>query len=357
MPSILSIPYRDADILQIQLAKKGLVIDSRVVGLDKFGWKYECEIHGRTLSITRIRKGVYFGHWDSDRQLGRFLRFRLYDPAIESVPESFASSKPYRYHGLEFEEAPATIREVVVDSSVKVIRESAFHRCARLEKCTMGDNVEEIEARAFCRCHSLKKIRLSKGLRYIDGFCAFEFCTTLKGIFIPPNVECAGNKTFNYCYQMRMLVLPRDSVIQSRYTSIPRSQRRQHLKYFDEEIFRVNGYKLQHTHQLLTRICADPDVKAQQIQTYVQKHGTDDFFKTDENHGLTPLHIITSINTLANSNAIFACYEANPSALFIPDGEGSTPIDALLKNSNVDALAIIIEDLCVQKLQANTKEF
>ena len=138
------------------------------------------EIEGRTLTVTRIEDGDDEPGWENE------IFFRVYDPAVEEVPEF--NGKTYTYHGLENEKAPKDVEEVIVDPSAKLIRDEAFIECEKMKKCTMGDNVEKIEVRAFENCHSIKNLRLSRSLRYIEEN-AFCHCSSIKCLFILPNVR------------------------------------------------------------------------------------------------------------------------------------------------------------------------
>ena len=110
-----------------------MVVDSRAIGAG-YRWEYECTIEGQTLTATRT-------DWDGGWGMLE-IYFRIYDPADEEVPAF--NNETYTYLGLENEQAPKDVEEVVVDPSVKVIRMNAFYEC-KMKKCIMGDNVEGIE--------------------------------------------------------------------------------------------------------------------------------------------------------------------------------------------------------------------
>ena len=176
MPSVHPVPPSDVPTVKIKLPKEGLVVDSRVILWDKhvllydsrydssrFVYKrkalrFECKINGDILTVARIDYKGAVG-WR------KTLYFRIYDPSVEQVPESF-DSKTYRYHGLEYEMVPSDAEEVVIDDSVTVVRYGAFADRKTLKMCiTMGDNVERIEG----QCYSMEHLELSRGLRRFVG--------------------------------------------------------------------------------------------------------------------------------------------------------------------------------------------
>ena len=104
-------------------------------------------------------------------------------------------------------------------------------------------------------------------------------------------------------------------------------------------------------HLPLLRLCADPDVAAAMIRQFIQNHGTAAFYQTDDDHGLTPLHILTRYNVFATDDTIIACFGANPSALFMRDRDDLTPLKNLWNDgSRVDAIVHLMQDLCVNWL-------
>merc|ERR1712038_2211532 len=109
-------------------------------------------------------------------------------------------------------------------------------------------------------------------------------------------------------------------------------------------------------HLPLLRLCVDPDVTAASIQEFIQDHGTAAFHQTDDDHGLTPLHILTRYNGFAANDAIMACFSANPAALFIRDREGLTPLQNLWNGSRVDVIVHFVQDLCVNHRRINHQD-
>ncbi len=343
MPIILPILWTDysSNPHEVGLTKNGLVVDNRVLYMDVYGWKFECITNGKSLIIKRIDKGAC--NWTG----GGTLFFRAYDADVESVPE-FDASKPYTYHGLEHERAPCDIVEVIIDSSVKIIRAWAFKFCRKMKKCTMGDHVMRIEENAFLDCKSLKNIRLSKSLTYI-GTNAFSFCCSVDCLFIPPSIEYIKNKAFWQCTGMRILMMPRnihleqvgDNIIQDCTSLLEKSK----VRYSD-----INKWlKRRYNHLPLLKICSDPDINAPVIHEFYHNHGAAAFYQTDGNHGLLPLHILSNYNGFVSVDAIMACFEINPAALFAPDIRGLTPLDYLWNDSNVDVIVHVVQDLCIHR--------
>lgn len=347
MPDILIIPGNlNTNTVEVELSKEGLVIDSRVIRLDFIGRKFECSIKGTLLKVTRI---------DQNQGWRNSLHFRIYDPAVESIPEF--NSKSYRYHGLEDEMAPCDVEEAIVDPSVKIIIKSAFENCKKMKRCIMGGSVERIEDGAFFNCKAMKSIRLPRSLRYI-GVAAFSSCESIECLFIPPNVEEIQHQAFMSCKRMKILVFP---------TSIDFERLGDRIAYGCHKLLigtvqyavgcrppnyhQVNHWlSHQYDHLPLLRLSTDPDVTATMIRNFVQDNGTGPFYETDGVYGLTPLHILTRYNAYANKDAIMACHSANPGALFTPDTDSDTPLDYLWADGKVDIIFHLVQDLCIHLL-------
>jgi len=353
MPSIQLVTWNDhSNSADVELPKEGLIVDSRaIVGTyGDNGWRFECTIEGKTLTVTRTDEDAddEFLGWEED------LYFRLYDPTVEEVPEF--NNETYTYHGLENEQAPFHVEEVIVDPSVKIIRKYAFNYCKKMKKCTMGDNVERIEEGSFCRCESIKNLRLSRALQFI-GKSAFLGCDSIECLFIPPNVGKIEGSAFLYCVEMKILILP-DNIdldqigprIIFHCPGLLTDQTFQYSRESFESDRQIHTWlKHRYNHLPLIRLCADPDVTATTIQQFIQDHGTAAFHQNNDDHNLitTPLHILTRYNGFARDDTIIACFGANPAALFIRDREGLTPLDNLWNESRLDVMVDVMQDLCM----------
>merc|ERR1712038_1676046 len=227
-----------------------------------------------------------------------------------------------------------------------------------MKKCIMGDNVERIKYGAFGNCH-VKNVRLSRALRYI-GHSAFCGCDSIECLFIPPNVGKIERFAFSLCTNMKILILPADIELNQIGDEIVYECYALHVQYrrSRESDLRVHEWlKHRYDHLPLLRLCADPDVTAATIQQFTQDHGTAAFYQTDNDHGLTPLHILTRYNGFASDDAIISCFGANPAALFIRDGEGLTPLEHLWNVSRVDMIVHFMQDLCVNYQRTNHEDF
>ncbi len=334
MPSIISVPESRTRKVKLKLSKKGLVVDSRVIGLDSEGHRFECNVSEDILTIKRTDHYSEDG-WDEE------LYFRLYDTEAESIPD-FTSGN-YNYHGLDNEKPPFNVVEVVVDQYVKVIKEGAFANCKQLRKCTMHDTVERIEDYAFFCCEGLENVRLSRSIRYI-GERVFFRCISIKCLFLPPSVEDIQREAFSDCKELRILILPPNIDMKRIGNRIVQYCRKlltdKSIQY--EKVSRaatnddkVKSWLINHwlKHRYdnlpLVRLCANPDVTAQRIYIFIEEHGTDPVFHTDDTYGFTPLHILTHYNGFASEDTVMACAKLNPGAIFSSDRTGFTPVDNL----------------------------
>lgn len=344
MPQIQRIPWTFlSNAADIELNSDDLVVDNRVIEHDKKGWEFKCTVRGRNLTVTRI---------DENRGWCDDLYFRLYDPSIEKVPTF--DNKSYTYYGLKNEMAPVDVEEVIVDSSVKVVREYAFKDC-RMKRCVMGDGVERIERHAFFNCKSIKKVQLSRTLRYIDTG-AFMCCTSIDCLYIPPNVRGIQDQAFYSCTGMKILILPANININHIGNDIVNGcdVLCENVRYESGATMGSRSSKISlkrhYDHLPLFRLFADPYANSQLIQQFVRDHGTAAFHQIDDEHGFTPLHILTRYNGFASDDMVLACFGANPSAIFVPDKKGLTPLDNLWNEGRVDIMVHLMRDwLCVHQ--------
>lgn len=80
------------------------------------------------------------------------------------------------------------IREVILPTSLKEIRDCAFAHCEKLQEIDIPQSVIEIGARCFCECTSLVSIQLPDTISVIK-VQLFEGCKNLSRIHIPNNVR------------------------------------------------------------------------------------------------------------------------------------------------------------------------
>ena len=74
------------------------------------------------------------------------------------------------------------MKEIVIGSSVEIIKSNAFENCPQLTTITFNQNsqLKTIEEYAFQNCINLKSILLPKSLEKIDFKKVFENCTEIK---------------------------------------------------------------------------------------------------------------------------------------------------------------------------------
>ncbi len=341
---IFEIPQSATNTLDVELPHSGMDIDPRVLALDHEGWKFDCIISEDILTIIRI---------DKDRGWDRPLKFRLYDPKEEAVPDFRNNPGFYLYQGLDDEYAPCDSTNIDIHPSVTKIKESAFCGCKRLTKCTMGDNVITIGQGAFAFCKSLKVLCLSRSLRCISDL-AFESCSTIEGVFLPSSVEEIKVGAFRDCTSLRILSLPATidlervghRIVHDCPSLLTGSVRYWYADEVHDE--QVNHWVKHRLDDLpLHKICMDTSITARMITDFTEEHGTEAAFRIDE-HEMTPLHLLT-INPHAALPSIMACYDTNPSATIYPDNRSLTPIDYLWEFDNLEGIISIVQALCMHR--------
>jgi len=97
--------------------------------------------------------------------------------------------------------------EITLPDAVKIIGESAFKHCVRLESITFTDELEVIGDEAFRGCKSLKKLVVPKKVKSI-GESAFRDCIELSEIIVENSEIEIGERAFENCPMMETVSLP-----------------------------------------------------------------------------------------------------------------------------------------------------
>lgn len=123
------------------------------------------------------------------------------------------------------------IRRVFLLEGLEMILEEAFSSCESLKKVAIPSTVEAIDRAAFRNCANLTEVELREGLRWIKGF-AFADCPSLNNITLPGTmlsiepgafqncrglkhvniregeIERIGRRAFNCCTSLEEIVIP-----------------------------------------------------------------------------------------------------------------------------------------------------
>lgn len=350
-----------AKSVQVELPCPNMVVDPRPNdwqvrgGIDDPGEnnRLECVYHNNGTTVTlNIMNGAFHG--------GK-LDLRVYDPAIETVPDF--DSTIYTYMGMDGEMAPNETTILLIDPSVKVIKNSSFYGCKRIKKCIMQDCVHTIEESAFAFCEAMKVIRLSRTLKQIKKD-AFNGCNSLDVIFLPSSLEDIEYGAFFNCMNIRILPLPfsigiqqmRNRIIDRRssFFHITQIQPYIHRRRIGRRIGRYNHIEVHQSivnfyHHLppLYKACLDTNVTAQTLSRCIDTHGTHTA-STIDHDGMTPLHIL-ALNPHANTGSMMACFNANKIAALIMDNRGRTALDYLIEYDNLDDHTLLVVALCIHR--------
>jgi hypothetical protein len=106
---------------------------------------------------------------------------------------------------------PRDVTHVIVDESVKIIRQRAFRDRRRLASIEMHDEIETIEEEAFFGCISLKGSMRLPGVRVV-GRWAFAR-TDLTAVDFGDKLETIGHSAFYYCRSLRSVKMPTVRII------------------------------------------------------------------------------------------------------------------------------------------------
>ena len=326
----------------VTLPNEGLVIDRREFGegIPDNDDRFECIIDGTNLTIRKIDRSEYpTVGWNMP------LRFRVYDPSSEEVPEF--NDECYTYLGVEGEEAPKTVRKVIVRNDVRVIRWQAFEYCAEMRECILHDNIMGIEGKAFRQCMKLKNVRLPSKVQYIHEE-AFEF-VPIRSLYVPRQVNFIGREAF-VGTNLKILVLPTDIEVNNIGNCIIQRceglEGGDYLDYDDETHHTINT-RLKHMYDDLPlfRICANPAVTVEEINDFRDANGQVPFSVTDNRHNLTPLHILSGFNAYCDTTHVMACFKAYQPAVVLEDTQNLTPLDYMRREGKIDTLVEVVKTL------------
>ncbi len=354
------------------LGNPNLQIDPRPIGIDGLVYEIAYAYYADHTIATITLVANYTGDeefWDWE---GMQMYFRVYNPAIETVPESFDSTT-YRYFGIEHETAPSDTVEVIIDVSVTTIRGGAFLGCREMKVCKMHNDVEIIGNNVFEGCTELKTIKLSTNLRHI-GFEAFKCCYALDAVFVPPSVQRIGGYAFSHCTSLVLLSLPMNITTRQigprfldgcenffnatqiqEYEPHRRNQRRHTNGDDSGEVHESILAFYDHVLPPLYQVCLDTNISAQTVHECIRANGRVTSQATATyatNFGnRTPLHVLT-MNPYANMAAILACFNLNIGVAFERDDAALNPIDYIWMNENVEqvtCLRLLIQALCIRR--------
>jgi len=89
-----------------------------------------------------------------------------------------------------------------IPDSVTSIGRTTFGNLAKLERVTLGKNVETLGEYCFSTCSSLKEINIPEKTTKIPNDC-FRYCESLNSITIPDSVITIGNDAFGGCTSLK----------------------------------------------------------------------------------------------------------------------------------------------------------
>lgn len=91
-----------------------------------------------------------------------------------------------------------------INDNCKVICESAFAGCSRMESIVIPESVKSIGYEAFRSCDMLKSVTIGNGVTYIDGY-AFDGCAALTDVTIGSSLTGIGKRVFSGCEMLQTL--------------------------------------------------------------------------------------------------------------------------------------------------------
>ena len=106
-----------------------------------------------------------------------------------------------------------TVRNVVLESGVRVVGTCAFLDCCNLRNVEFCPGIVEIEDYAFRNCGLIVTLELPDGLKHI-GNGAFSGCAGLRNVHIPRSVRYIGHGAFTNCIRLKDVWLYGDCTVE-----------------------------------------------------------------------------------------------------------------------------------------------
>ena len=88
-----------------------------------------------------------------------------------------------------------------IHENTKLIADSAFQDCERMNSITIPNSVTSIGNYAFQYCDSLTSVDIGDNVTTI-GYSAFQYCNSLTSVEIPDGVTTIGAWAFEYCLSL-----------------------------------------------------------------------------------------------------------------------------------------------------------
>ena len=106
---------------------------------------------------------------------------------------------PYSFNN--YAAGKATLKYVILPSSITKIDQNAFKQCKNLAEITIPNAVISIGESAFSDCINLKQLAFSASLTRIESN-AFSNCEQITTIKLPCSLEFIGKSAFRNCYNL-----------------------------------------------------------------------------------------------------------------------------------------------------------
>lgn len=161
-------------------------------------------------------KAICVAHWDTNKD-GELSRaeaaavnslvdyFKGADTGVTSFDELQYFTRLTKIEHDAFN-ANATLKSVIIPSSVTNIEVRAFYYCSSLSSVTIPGSVRTIGGAAFRGCDNLQFIEIPEGVTQI--YTAFATCKGLTSVTIPSTVTEIYNNAFFNCTGLTSVTLP-----------------------------------------------------------------------------------------------------------------------------------------------------
>ncbi len=186
-----------------------VIIEDGVENIGDYAF-YKCK-KLTTITIPKSMKTIGFGAFSCCDSLKNITI-----PGSEAIIKNGFRDDEGRYFPGAFESCSG-LTGVIIEDGVKSIGDFAFQSCQNLTNVIIADSVEEIGFGVFFECSHLRSIKLPNKLKRIKGgeyqgeglfyAGAFDGCSSLISVTIPPNVDEIGAGAFAGCSSLQSLTI------------------------------------------------------------------------------------------------------------------------------------------------------
>ena len=199
-------------LMEYKGTASAVTIPSTVTEINPYCFANHKEIISITIpdTFTKIGEGAFSG-------CSRLTGVSLPSGVTKIEPNTFKgctalaniSWSPVTEIGENAFEGCTSLHGVALPSSIKTIQGYAFANCRGITAVDFPTAIESIYDNAFANCTGLAQVLLGNCTKLTKlGGCAFQGCSAINKLELPPNLTEIENFAFQYCVSLTELTIP-----------------------------------------------------------------------------------------------------------------------------------------------------